>query len=244
MTESPGWSTTARSGPASDPRIRMNPHGAIDRLTQCPPDPGAAERHRQLRPADVERHHDPGAGPGLVQPGRGQVADPDGSDHPVVRRAGRVAVRAVRGYHGHVRVPGAGQVLARPVDQVGVDVDADHGARRPDDVPHQRGVVTGARADLEHPLAGSQGQLIQHDRHDGGLGRGADRLAVGVPLGHDGVVEVGVLRRQVRQEQVPRHVVQRRGDALVADPAGLQDLGDETLPQLRQRGGRRRIAHG
>ena len=39
MTESPGWSTTVRSGPASDPRIRMNPHGAIDRLTQCPPDP-------------------------------------------------------------------------------------------------------------------------------------------------------------------------------------------------------------
>ena len=39
ITESPGWSTTARSGPASDPRIRMNPHGAIDRLTQCPPDP-------------------------------------------------------------------------------------------------------------------------------------------------------------------------------------------------------------
>ena len=27
------------SGPASDPRIRMNPHGAMDRLTQCPPDP-------------------------------------------------------------------------------------------------------------------------------------------------------------------------------------------------------------
>ena len=39
VTDSPGWSTTVRSGPASDPRIRMNPHGAIDRLTQCPPDP-------------------------------------------------------------------------------------------------------------------------------------------------------------------------------------------------------------
>ena len=36
MTESPGWSTTVRSGPASEPRIRMNPHGATDLLTQCP----------------------------------------------------------------------------------------------------------------------------------------------------------------------------------------------------------------
>jgi hypothetical protein len=178
--------------------------------------------------------HDPGAGPGLFQPGRGQVADPDGGDQPVVRRARRIALRAVRGHHRHVLVPGAGQVLARPVGQVGLDVHADHGARRPDDVLHQRGVVAGARTDLEHPLTRSEDQLVQHDRHDGGLGRGADRLAVGVTLGHDGVVEVGIRGRQVPQEQVPRHVAQRRGDALVADPAGLQDLLDEAFAQPGQ----------
>ena len=53
----------------------------------------------------------------------------------------------------------------------------------------------------------------------------------GVAEYDDGVIEVGVLGRQVRQEQVPRHIAQRRGDALVADPAGLQDLGDEAFPQ-------------
>ena len=31
-----------RSGPASEPRIRMNPHGAMDRLTQCPACAGVA----------------------------------------------------------------------------------------------------------------------------------------------------------------------------------------------------------
>ena len=132
-------------------------------------------------------------------------------------------------------------MLAGLADQVGVDVHADDGARRTHDVPHQRGVVAGTRADLEDPLARCEGQLIQHDRHDGGLRRGADRLAVGVPLGHDRVVEVSVLRRQVRQEQVPRHVAQRRGDPLVADPAGLQDLGDKALPQPGQR---RALGHG
>ena len=66
------------------------------------------KNHRELRSAHVERHDDPGAGIGLMQPGRSQVADPDGGDHPVVRRAGRVALRAVRGHHRHARVPGAG----------------------------------------------------------------------------------------------------------------------------------------
>jgi hypothetical protein len=35
----------------------------------------------------------------------------------------------------------------------------------------------------------------------------------------------------VGQEQVPWHVAQRRRDPLVANPAGLQDLGDEAFPQ-------------
>ena len=34
----PGWITTVCSGPASAPRILMNPHGASDRLAQCPPE--------------------------------------------------------------------------------------------------------------------------------------------------------------------------------------------------------------
>src|SRR5947209_4990156 len=36
VTVSPGTRTVTRSGPASEPRIRMNPQGAIVRLVQCP----------------------------------------------------------------------------------------------------------------------------------------------------------------------------------------------------------------
>ncbi len=156
----PGASSTTRSGPASEPRIRMNPHGASDRLVHGPPGAsgiGALERDRHLGPAHVERHHDPGPRVGLLQPGRGQVADADGGDDAVVGRALRVAPGAVRAGHGDLAEPGAGQVLAGRPDQFGVDVDAGHLARGADDVADQRGVVAGPGADLEHPVARAPG---------------------------------------------------------------------------------------
>ena len=39
MTVSPGWIVMVRSGPASEPRSRMNPHGASDTLRQLPSGP-------------------------------------------------------------------------------------------------------------------------------------------------------------------------------------------------------------
>jgi hypothetical protein len=91
----------------------------------------------------------------------------------------------------------------------------------------QRGVVAGARADLQHPVPGHHGELVEHGGHDGGLRRGADRPALGVALGHDGLVEIGVFRGDPGHEEVARHVTHGRGH-------GFADV--LTLPQQRHHG--------
>jgi len=53
-------------------------------------------------------------------------------------------------------------------------------------------------------------------------------------LVHDGVVAVGRLRPLLRQEHVPRHGVQRGGDALAADPVAGHYPGGQPLPHPRE----------
>ena len=97
-----------------------HPHEPAGRERPAGPGPlgaggiGAFERDRQLGAAHVERHDDPGARRGLLQPGPGQVADADGGDDAVVGRVLRVASGAVRASHRDVGEPGAGQVLRAP----------------------------------------------------------------------------------------------------------------------------------
>ncbi len=117
---------------------------------------GPLECHRQLRSAHVERDDDPRSGRDLGQPCRREVADANRGDQAVVRGVRRVPFGAVGPDYGDVRIPGAGQVRRVEIGEVVVDVDADHPPGRPHDVAHQSRVITGTRADLEHPVAGGQ----------------------------------------------------------------------------------------
>ncbi len=192
------------------------------------------ERHRALRSPQVERHDDPAAGGQLVQPGGSEVADPDRRDHPVVRGPGRVSRGPVARHDGHVRIAGPGQVRRGLPRDVLVEIDGDHGAPGAHEVPEQRGVVPGAGADLQHPLAGGDPELIQHVRHDGRLGRGTGGLAVGAAPGHDGLVAVGQPGLQFRQEQVPRHHAHGLGDRVADRPAAGDHLCDHAVPHRAQ----------
>jgi hypothetical protein len=57
-------------------------------------------------------------------------------------------------------------MLPRQQDEVLVDVDRDNLAARADDLCHERRVVAGAGANLEHALTRLQPELFEHDRHD------------------------------------------------------------------------------
>jgi hypothetical protein len=176
-----------------------------------------------LRPAQVERDDDAPSRGELVEPAGREVPHADGRDHPVVRRARRKALVPVGAQHAHSAASRHVEVVTGAGHQVGVDVDADHLAVRTREGGEQRGVVAGARADLQYPVAGPYVELVEHDGHDRRLGRGADRRAALIAFGDDRRVLVGLLHRDPGQEGVPWDREQRlsHGPADLALPEHL-----------------------
>ena len=102
----------------------------------------------------------------------------------------------------------------------------DHVSLRADEPRHQRGVVAGAGADLQHAVPGAQVELREHDRHHRRLGGRARRDAVD-GLHGDGLVGVGACERHPGQEQVPRHGPERLLDGSAAQPPAVAQPVDE-----------------
>ena len=192
------------------------------------------ERDGALHAAQVERHDEPAVRRELLEPRGRQVPHADRRDDPVVGRPLLVPARAVAGDDEDVGAAGRVEVLPRSLDGVAVEVDAGHLAVLTDDATEQRGVEPGAGADLQHALAAGDAELVQHDRHDRRLRRRADRLAVAVAFGHDRLVQVHLVRRQVGQEQVSRDGAQCVGDEGIDGAALLPHLGKQVLPQRIQ----------
>jgi hypothetical protein len=69
-------------------------------------------------------------------------------------------------------------VLSRRFDNVQIDIDGDDLALRANYVSHQSGVIPRTGPDFQHPMARLQVKLLQHNGHDGRLGRGADKVAI------------------------------------------------------------------
>ncbi|GAB3999128.1 hypothetical protein GCM10029992_27010 [Glycomyces albus] len=132
-------------------------------------------------------------------------------------------------------VSGGLQRLAGAPDRVGVEVD---GGDRPvlaDQFGQERRVVAGAGADLEHPLAGADVELLEHLGDDRRLGGRTDRIALAVALGDDHFVLVGGLDRDLGHEPVSGHGEHRPLDLSRLQGAALAQLGDEgraTPPRL------------
>jgi hypothetical protein len=111
-------------------------------------------------------------------------------------------------------------------NQAGVDVDRRDPAVLTDDLRQQRRVVTRTRADLQDSLAGREVELLQHQGHDGRLGRGADRHAVAVGLGDDRMIAVRLVEGDLGHEQMARHRSQCRLDGWIGNRAIPRQLVD------------------
>ena len=118
-------------------------------------------------------------------------------------------VGAVAGDHLRAR-PGRREVRPRGVGDLGLELDArDLAAERVDD----RGVVAGARADLEHARARAHVEPVEHPRHQARLARRRGRDAVLV-VRDDRLVRVGGGEVDVREEDVARNRVEGVEDGL------------------------------
>ncbi len=221
----------------------------------------APQRHGELDAADGQRQYQQTAGLKLVQPGRGDVPRPGRDDDPVERRAGRVAVAAVRAQDGDLVVACRRKARARACDEVGVDVDADHLAAGADHLGHDGCVVASAGPDLENPVPRLETELVEHDRHHRWLGRRAHRQPVRPALDHEGLVPVGGRGADFRHEHVPWHAGERIlhrtaqraaaaapqllnqagasgvGSFLTVDPGGLERLHGATTSAVHDRRG-------
>ena len=87
-------------------------------------------------------------------------------------------------------------------------LNADHIAR---ELGEHRGLITGAGADLEHMVVGSDLEELGHAGHDEGL---RDRLAL---RDAEGVVTVRDVLILAAHESLARNSGHRRNDALVSD---------------------------
>jgi hypothetical protein len=132
-----------------------------------------------------------------------------------------------------VQIDGRHQAVAEPVGQ-------------------QRGVISGARADLEYGVAVPYVELFEHPRHQGGLAAGGEQLAVADPGGQRPVrvrpsqpphppYRIRVLAPQalvparpalevVGHEEMPRDLLERRPPGRVGQPATRDDLPHQRPP--------------
>lgn len=176
-----------------------------------------------------QRRQDARARRALGEPGAGDRVQRAGRDDPVVRRPLRHPSRPVPGDDGRV-VPGGVQMPACRLRDVGVQIDG-RDQVVPQPVREQGGVVTGAGADLQHPVPVLHLQLGQHLRHQRRLAAGGDQHPVAHPRGercvrvrapHPAVTPPGValLAPQpleaardadvvVRHEEVPGNALER-----------------------------------
>ncbi len=97
-------------------------------------------------------------------------------------------------------------------------------------VGEQGRVIPGARTYLEDVVTGHDTELLQHERDDRRLGRGADGRVVEVPLGRHHVVGVRTGQRDAGHEQVPGHRAQGGLDRARAQHLPGPELGDESVP--------------
>ena len=84
-----------------------------------------------------------------------------------------------------------------------VKVNGGHMTVRANDVGHERSVKPGARANFQHPVAGLQFKLLQHNRHHSRLGRRADGFPC-LKFGGNHAVAVNEVERGVGQKKVAR----------------------------------------
>jgi len=124
------------------------------------------EGHRPLHTAQRQwQHQSTGAGQ-LGQPGRGKVTSTGGENYAVVGRARRPPGDAVGMDDLYRRPAGPIKIGSRLPRDLLIDVDANHVTAGPGQVGEQRSVVPGAGANLEYPITGLNGKLLEHRGHD------------------------------------------------------------------------------
>ncbi len=164
-----------------------------------------------------DRGDDPAAVTQLRGERVGHGVDGERDHHRVVGRCGLPARQAVTDDDCHRTDAVVGQRVTGAPGQLLVDLDTDHVC---DQARQQRGLVAGARADLQHRVVAGQVQRLEHARLQRRLAR---RLPV--PDRHRTVV-VGALRQILRQEGRAIESEHRSDDAFVDHPCALRGPGE------------------
>ena len=161
-------------GPEAGEVIRVGAEGheaAADHRHRAQEPVLAAQRRDELeagRLAQTERHFDQPSRLELLVPGTRNISRARRDDDAVVRSAAGVALPAVAGDDGDAR---SLQRTASARRGVGIDVHRHHPPGLSHHVPEERGVVSGARTDLQHALPRLELELLQHLGHDPRLRR-------------------------------------------------------------------------
>jgi hypothetical protein len=120
----------------------------------------------------LQRHLEQPARPQLLEPGDRHRTRAGGDDDPIIRSEVGDALAAIANDDASLRRTST-QSAASAARDVGVNVDRDDAPAPADQQGEQRRVIAGARADLKHAHALLELELLEHQRHDRRLRRGA-----------------------------------------------------------------------
>ena len=209
MRTGPGGIADQPGRRSASPVIGTEADGEGDRLFEA--GGGLLQDDELLVVAEPDGEDDPSTELELLDERGGNLARRRGQKDRVERRLFGPAPIAVAGANRDVGVAELAKPRLRPLGERQDDLDrVDPGGEAGED----RRVVARAGADLEHPVAGREAELLAHDRDDVGL---RDRLAL---ADRQRVVGVGFGAKGSGHEQMPRHLGHRGEDAFVADAAG------------------------
>src|SRR5215207_5343043 len=168
-------------------------------------------------------HHQPPAGGELIHERLRDVASARSSKDRVERRLVRAAARAVTLEYPDVVVAEPRHPLPRDLDELAVPLDSDDALG---DAADDRRGISGARADLQHLVAGPDRGRLDHQSDDVRLGDGLPRL------NRQRTVVVSPLPVLVVDELLTRHLPEGFENDRMGHTAGLDLPPDHAFAEL------------
>jgi hypothetical protein len=155
-------------------------------------------------------------------------------DDAVIRRAAPEALPAVASHHLDGREPR--ERTARPARRGRLELDRDDATAGPDELGEQRPVVARPRTHLEHTLALTHVEALEHQRHHRRLRRTARVHPALVTCRQDHLVAIDRLepipRGRLGHEALTRHRQERLADRRIGQHSITLKALDELSPQL------------
>ena len=151
----------------------------------------------------------------LVEERRRDLGRAGGDDDGVVGSVREEALTTIPEEDGHVAVAEPGEDVSGMVDERGMALDGEDVI---DEFGEQRALISGAGADFEDAVFGTEGERLEHECDDEGLG---DGLAL---CDRERRIVVGLGAKLRSDELVAGHAQHGVEDALVANAAVAEEV--------------------